>query len=55
MEYNEKIAKVEAIISEINSGEVDPATIIKKINEATTLLKECESQLKGLKELKTED
>lgn len=49
MEYNEKILRIEEIIGEINSGDVDPANIIKKIQEATKLLKECEKQLKGLK------
>jgi len=48
MEYNEKILRIEEIISEINSGEIDPAEIMKKIDEATKLLKECEDQLKGL-------
>lgn len=49
MEYNERIERIEEIIGEINSGEVDPATIIKKIKEATDLIKECEKQLKQLR------
>lgn len=48
MEYNEKIRRIEEIIGEINSGEVDPAEIMKKIEEAKKLLKECEKQLKKL-------
>lgn len=48
MEYNEKILRIEEIIDEINSGDVDPANIIKKIKEATKLLNECEKQLRNL-------
>ena len=49
MEYNERIERIEEIIEEINSGEVDPAEIMKKIEEAKKLLKECEKQLKQLR------
>ncbi len=49
MEYNKRIERIEEIIEEINSGEVDPAEIMKKIEEAKKLLKECEKQLKQLR------
>ncbi|MCQ2329668.1 MAG: exodeoxyribonuclease VII small subunit [Paludibacteraceae bacterium] len=48
MEYNERIERIEEIIGEINSGNVDPVEIMKKIEEAKKLLKECEKQLKQL-------
>ena len=49
MDYNEKMKKVEGIINEINSGNVDPANIVKMVDEAKKLLKELEEELKQLK------
>ena len=55
MTYTAKLQRIEAIISQINSGAVDPSEMIKLITEAQTLINECSAELTTLeKSLKQE-
>lgn len=48
MNYTEKTKRIEQIIKEISDENVDPATIISKIEEAKKLISECQEQLTSI-------
>jgi len=43
--YNEAIAKLKAIVDEIEKGELDVDVLSEKVKEATRLLKLCKDKL----------
>lgn len=45
MTYSEKLKRVEEIINLINSGNIDPSTMITQIREAQKLITECQNEL----------
>lgn len=48
--FEEKIKKLEVIISELESGNIDVEDSIAKYTEAMKLVKECDETLKGIEE-----
>lgn len=50
MTYTEKLRRVDEIINLINTGNIDPASIIDLISEARKLISECSGELTKLEE-----
>lgn len=50
MLFEDKIKELEAIISELESGEIPLEESIEKYTKAMTLVKECDEKLKNIEE-----
>lgn len=50
MTYKDAMAKLEAITSQISSGNIDVDELTEKLKEAKTLLAFCENRLKHVEE-----
>ena len=48
--FEDKIKKLELIVSELENGEVDLDSAIDKYTEAMKLVKECDAELKNIEE-----
>lgn len=50
IKYEDKVKKIESIISDLENGEIDLEDSITKYSEAMKLVKECDTQLKNVEE-----
>ena len=50
VKFEEKLKKLENIVNELESGEIDLDESIEKYKEAMNLVKECDSKLKSVEE-----
>lgn len=50
IKFEEKLKELEAIINELESGEIDLDSSIEKYTEAMKLVKECDKKLKAVEE-----
>ena len=50
VKFEDKLKELETIINELESGEVDLDTSIKKYTNAMKLVKECDEKLKNIEE-----
>ena len=48
VKFEEKLKKLENIVNELESGEIDLDESIEKYKEAMNLVKECDSKLKSV-------
>ena len=50
IKFEEKLKELEAIINELESGELDLDTLIEKYTTAMKLVKQCDEKLKNVEE-----
>ena len=48
--FEEKLAELEAIVSELENGDIDLDSSIEKYTKAMKLVKECDTELKNVEE-----